>query len=71
MPALKVYVDGEPVTLEVDERDDISAVGCELEAMKYPVNPAFLDVMVDGKKLEDEFTRVDFQATYKLISENH
>ena len=66
MPFLTVYVDKEPVSLQLDERDDLSSVACELEARKYNVNPAYPHILADGKEVQDQFTKLDFKTTYKF-----
>ena len=67
MPFLTVYVDDQPVVLDLHEDDDLSAIACELEAQNFQVNPAFPTVTVGEKDISsDIFSRVDFQATYKF-----
>lgn len=66
MPSLVVYVDEEPVTVNLEDRDDLTSVACILEEMKYPVNPAFPEIMVEGKSVPDVFGRVNLHTTYKF-----
>lgn len=66
MQSVTVFVDDEAVTLELPKRCDLTTVACELDEMKFPVNPAFPTITVDGKEVEDNFSRVDLRKTYKF-----
>ena len=66
MPVLTVYVDKEPVSLQLEEKDDLSSVACQLQARKYNVNPAHPHILADGKEVKDASSRLDFKTTYKF-----
>ena len=63
MPVLTVYVDEEPVSLQLQENDDLSLVASELEARNYNVYP---HILADGKEVRNVCARVDFKTTYKF-----
>jgi len=66
MPSLVVYIDEQPVTLELEDGDDLTSVACILEEMHFDINPAFPEIMVAGKNISDVFERVNFHTTYKF-----
>ena len=63
MPLLKVHVDEEAVTLDVDEKDDLIAVACLLEESGYDINVATPEIYLDGEKISG-WQRVDHQLDY-------
>jgi len=62
---VRVYVDEEPVFLQVNEKDDLSSVACQLEEKGFNVNPAFPVIYMDGKKVT-EWDKVNPKASYKF-----
>lgn len=66
MPSLVVAVNEEPVTVHLKKGDDdLTRVATVLEAMGYAIDPAFPEVMVEGKSVSLS-ERVDYQKTYKF-----
>ena len=56
----------EPVTVQLEEGDDLTALACILEEMKFGVNPGLPEILVDGKNVLDVFDKVNYNTTYKF-----
>ncbi len=64
---LEVYVDDKPVNVEVEARDDLSAVACLLEKLGCAVNPAFPCIYANGQHVLD--WTVDMKTDYHFCKQ--
>lgn len=62
---LTVLVDDTTVSLDMYEGDQLTAVACELEKLKFDVNVAWPTILVNGKQVS-KWDVVDFTKSYKF-----
>ena len=50
MPRLTVYVNGNPLEVDLCPEDDLTSMACEVEKLDKRVNPAFPEISADGQE---------------------